>query len=294
MSLMRCHTPILWLACVSLPAAVFDVTRYGAIADGASDAAPGIQAAIDAAAQSGGGTVLIPPASAPYLLRKTLRIRGHNIELAGPGATLQLADGAVNGRTEYTMYAEGSESAPLQRVTLRGFTLDANYFAQSNSRHSKAIVFRFVEHALVEDVTILGPYVGLSFRRGSHHAVARRVTVIDYQEDAFDAGGDADEVSNGVVRDVSFTGVVARDAPRCAPDGNAFEIEDGAQDILIDHALVDNVSGSGAVLRNHKSEGLENHSRDVELREVQMRGIRGAYGIAVRAAPSPSPRNTYK
>src|SRR6185436_6351130 len=39
---------------------VFDVTQYGALGDGATDATAAIQAAAAAAAAAGGGTVFIP------------------------------------------------------------------------------------------------------------------------------------------------------------------------------------------------------------------------------------------
>jgi hypothetical protein len=155
------------------------------------------------------------------------------------------------------------------------------------------VVFRFAENALVEDVTISHPYVGLSFRRGSTGAVARRVTVTDYQEDGFDAGGDAEEVPGGTVRGVTFVDVIARDAMRCAADGNAFEIEDGAQGVLIQEALVENVAGNGAGLRNHIRPGVEDQSRDIEFRNVAMRHTAGAYSIFVRASDT-EPSNTYR
>ncbi|HWB99392.1 MAG TPA: glycosyl hydrolase family 28-related protein [Bryobacteraceae bacterium] len=280
--------------CLAVCAAEFDAARFGAVADGVTDSTAALQAALDAAARAGGGTVVIPPASAPYLLRDTLFIRGSHIEIRGPDATLRLADGAFNGRTKYILFAEGTENAPLRRVVLRGLTIDANYFHQVGSRNSKAVVFRYVEQALVEDVAIAHPYVGLSFRRGSTGAVARRVTVTDYQEDGFDAGGDADEVSGGTVRGVTFVDVTARDAMRCAPGGNAFEIEDGANGVLIQDAVIDHVGGNGVGLRNHVHPALEDHSSDIELRNVTIRRTAGPYSIFVRAATEARSQNSYR
>jgi hypothetical protein len=146
---------------------------------------------------------------------------------------------------------------------------------------------------LVEDVTIMRPYVGLSFRRASNGATARRVIVTDYWEDAFDAGGDADEFSGGRIRGVAFIDVVARDAPNAARDGNAFEIEDGAEDVVVRNALVENVSGNGAGLRNHVHQGVEAHSRNIEFSDVIIRRIGGPYSIFVRAAPGAESFNTF-
>ncbi len=40
---------------------VYDITQFGAVADGVTNCAAAIQAAVDAAAANGGGTVLLPP-----------------------------------------------------------------------------------------------------------------------------------------------------------------------------------------------------------------------------------------
>src|SRR5262249_7536764 len=48
----------------------------------------------------------------------------------------------------------------------------------------------------------------------------------------------------GKCRRITFADLVSRDAPRDAWDGNAFEIEDGAEDILIQDALVENVAAN--------------------------------------------------
>ena len=59
----------------------------------------------------------------------------------------------------------------------------------------------------------------------------------------FDASGDANEFSGAKTRDIRFIDVVARDAPRA--DGNAFEIEDGVENVLVENATVENVAGNG-------------------------------------------------
>jgi polygalacturonase len=46
---------------------VFDITDFGAVADGATDSGPAIQAAIDAASGSGGGIVRVPAADLPFV-----------------------------------------------------------------------------------------------------------------------------------------------------------------------------------------------------------------------------------
>ena len=262
-----------------------DVTRFGAVADGVTDSTRAIQAAIDAAASLGGGRVLFPPASAPYVVSDTIRISSSNIELVGRGAELRLADDAVGGRASPMVLVEGTNEHPVRQVVIGGLAVDANYFAQSNARGSKAVVVRFAEDSRIEDVEIRRAYVGVSVRR-SFDIEVRRVTVSDYAEDAFDAGGDADLVSGGLAARISFVDVVARDAPRAADDGNAFEIEDGVETILIEDGLVENVAGNGVGMRNHDTADHINHSRDVELRRVTLRGIGGAYAVFASARPA--------
>jgi hypothetical protein len=230
------------------------------------------QAALDA-----GGRVVLPPGV--HRLERGLVIRRDGVELTGPGATLLLAGGAAR-RDEPVILVERARG-----VTLRGFTLDANAWNQPARRPGKAIQFRFAEDALVEDVTILRPYVGLSFRQGCRRAIARRVTVVDYQEDAFDAGGDADEVDGGTTHEITFDRVVARDAPRAARDGNGFEIEDGAHGVRLLGVRVENVAGNGIGLRNHQSKPLQNHTARITVERAILRRLGGAHALFATAAP---------
>jgi hypothetical protein len=272
------------VVCFTGAAADHDVTRFGAVADGVTDDTAAIQAAIDQAASDGGGRVRFPVAAGAYLVRDTLRITTSGIELEGAGARLLLADGAISGRVAEVLLVSGEEGRPIRDIAIRGLTIDANYFNQLGARGSKAVVFRFAEDSRIEDVAITRPYVGLSLRR-SVRVNARRVTVTDYQEDAFDAGGDADLASGGLARGISFIDVEARDAPRAAPDGNAFEIEDGVEGVLILDALVASVAGNGVGMRNHATGGNVNRSSDVELRNVRFEAIGGDYAVFAAARP---------
>src|SRR5262245_10454838 len=79
----RSGLPLLLLGSIAAHAAVFNVLDFGAVADGVADSAPGIQAAVDAAVKTGGGTVLLPPAKTPYLVRRTITIHGSGVEVSG-------------------------------------------------------------------------------------------------------------------------------------------------------------------------------------------------------------------
>ena len=94
---MRLATPLLLLAAFLLapgPARAqspfaHDVRHYGAVGDGQAIDSDAINRAIDAAAEAGGGLVLLP---AGQYLSYTIRLRSHVTLQIGPGATLIAAD----------------------------------------------------------------------------------------------------------------------------------------------------------------------------------------------------------
>src|SRR5207237_10337810 len=80
--------------------AVYNVRAYGARGDGIGDDTPALQAAIDAAASTDGGIVLIPTGTYPLSRPLSVTAGGITLAGAGPAATTLLAlpanvDGAV-------------------------------------------------------------------------------------------------------------------------------------------------------------------------------------------------------
>ena len=67
---------------------VFDITDFGAVADGSTDSAPAIQAAIDAASGTGGGIVRVPAADLPFVAGLLVLKSNVNLRIES-GATLQ-------------------------------------------------------------------------------------------------------------------------------------------------------------------------------------------------------------
>ena len=265
----------------------FDVKSYGARGDGVTDDAGAIQKAIDAAAEAGGGVVLFPRSASPYLVTRTLKITSSDIELSGDGATVQLADGAANGTGKkpflntagqvHVIYVTGSESERIRKLRVTGLTVDGNIYNQSGYYNPRGIVFEHAEDVLVKDVRIVRAFVGLDFGRDCADCEARNCVIENYSEDGFDASGDSDHASGSVTTNVRFVNCHARNAPRT--DGNAWEIEDGAQNVLVEDCSVENVSGNAFGIRNHWSKGKKSHSRGVELRRVRIHNIAGKYGI---------------
>ena len=73
------------------PARMVSVTDFGARGDGVTDDWPAFQAAVDSlrVGEATGGILLVPPASRPYLLSRTLVVGGvHGLTLVGYGAAL--------------------------------------------------------------------------------------------------------------------------------------------------------------------------------------------------------------
>jgi polygalacturonase len=76
-------------------ASIFNVTRYGAVADGASNNAAAFASAIAAASAQGGGVVLVPAAAQPYGIACSNTGFGYYGVLLPANVTLQINAGAT-------------------------------------------------------------------------------------------------------------------------------------------------------------------------------------------------------
>ena len=141
----------------------------GAIAAGKTDCLAAIRKAISQVAAAGGGTVIFPPAKQPYVVSGTVIIRSSNVKLSGKGATIKLADGAANGtkakRTTdsqvHVLWVAGEPNKPVQRIEIRGLTIDATIYRQEDYYNPRAIVSEHGTRAGVRNVKILRPFVGV-------------------------------------------------------------------------------------------------------------------------------------
>ncbi len=122
---------------------VVNVVTIGATADGTTDDAAAFQAAIDRLAKTG-GRVLVPWAVRPYRIGKTLTVSSDHVEIWGPSARLQFADGAG-------LAALGTEGRPLRDLAMRGLRLErAGTGAGSIVRLSR------VDEVVLEDLQVKG------------------------------------------------------------------------------------------------------------------------------------------
>jgi len=266
--MIRLFAIVALLAALAAPAGadlVVDIADFGGVADGKTDNAPAFRRAMQEIAEAGGGRILFPPGKRPYLVADTLLIDESNVELLGEGATVKLADGASDGRRVHVIHVRGTSDEPLRNVTLRGLTVDANYWAQEDSARPRGIQIEWTRNALVDRVRIVRAWVGLSLGRGTVDSEARDCEVKLWHNDAYSVDGAG---HSGSTKRIRLLRCRAVDSPNEADGGlpgrrdNAFEIEDGCQEVELIECHVADAGGTGFGIRNH-----------AQPREVETRGI---------------------
>lgn len=168
--------------------AVFDVRDYGATPDGTTSAAAAIQAALDAAASAGGGTVRIPPGD--YAVPSRLAV-GSGVTIEGAGATLLIPGGPGFA----VLDVDGKE-----RVAIRGLAIrKAPAVVTAHGGYGVLVRGESVD-VLIEGVRALEGSQGIRVdgTEGTTSGTCRRVTLRDVVvEDSTSYGiqlGDCDGV----------------------------------------------------------------------------------------------------
>ena len=263
---------------------VIDVREFGARGDGKQDDAPAIQAAVRLAEQLGGGRVVVPATREFYLLGSTIRIRGHHVTLTGPGARLKLKD-AVGRIHLLHIGGDGPTRSVAEHIEVSGLLLDGNYRSQPQQRAGGLPRCVWVEHAghvVIRDLEIRDAWCGVSLAINTRDCLVENVTVTDWDHDAFGASGWG---INGGCTDVKFLRCRAVDTPRCV---KAWEIEEGAQRILLEDCVVENLGGTGTgfYVRHH------GYRWPVLVDDVTFRRCRASRvnGDGFRIATSPGPQ----
>jgi hypothetical protein len=130
----------------AVPPAATDVRRLGALGDGVRDDAAAINAALLAAAKSGGGVVHLPAGT--FLVGQTLLFPSERpVILAGSGAgatTIKLKDGAnrdLVSQADFSELTGRSSKRGLDRAGLKDLRLDGNRL-----RNSKGAGVRWYGH----------------------------------------------------------------------------------------------------------------------------------------------------
>ncbi|MEO2023943.1 MAG: glycosyl hydrolase family 28-related protein [Pirellulaceae bacterium] len=236
-------------------ATVVNVRDLGAVGDGRTDDTKAIQRAIDQVAKTG-GRVLLPPSRHAYMIHDALTIRASNTELYGPGATIKMADHAIDGKVIDCVEIVGTEKAVVRNVIIRGLTIDANYWQQENSYNPRGIDSDWATRVLIDKVTIQRAFVGLTFGMGVTHSEARDCLVTQWHNDGYDASGDG---LSGSCHHIRFVRCRAVNSPNETDGGlagsrdDAWELEDGCFDVELVDCVVENAGGTGFGVRNHAS-----------------------------------------
>jgi polygalacturonase len=144
-----------------IPNATFDITAFGALADGVTDNAAAVQAAIDSASRAGGGVVVVPQAVKPYECGPIILASSINLQIKS-GAVLQCLPYAKYPLTA-TAYAHFIFAANVHDVEISGSgTIDgqgAAWWAAFNANGSMPhrpylIKFSPCTTVYVHDVTL--------------------------------------------------------------------------------------------------------------------------------------------
>jgi len=253
---------------------VLRVSEFTSASAEARDWAEPINRAIRSA--NPGDAVVLDWRDTPYVIRSAISIDRDGITLDGRGATVRFADNAMRGEIVDCVEVLGSPEDPVEGVTVKNLTIDANYWNQPGSYNPRGFDSDHARDLLVENVTILNAFVGLTFGLGVEGAKARGCTVRRYFDDAFNASGDG--VSGGA-SGILFEGCLAEDARNEANGGppgvrnNAWEIEDGAQNITVRGCAIRNVDGNGFAVRNHGGDVSTAHVRFVRCVAENVSGL---------------------
>ncbi len=181
-------------AAVPAAAATFDVRQYGAAGDGIAKDTAAIQRAIDAAAQAGGGTVVVP---AGRYLSGTVRLRSY--------VTLHLDNGATLLASPDIADFEAYEPLPFQSVSdhettyfrqalilgenVRNIAITGQGIVDGNRTKRggpKTIAIKLCQHVAIRGITVQNsPNYSISFW-GTDFVDIDGVTILNGYSDGID------------------------------------------------------------------------------------------------------------
>lgn len=140
---------------------VYDVTQWGTVGDGSTNDAPAVQAAGDAAASAGGGTVFFPAGT--FEMGETVDVANWNgvtVTGAGMGATTVTAGG-----DDYSAFEGISSSSDyLEDFTIRDMTIDCSQLGDgaTYSTDEKCIFTQYTRRMQILNVFAYGaPATGI-------------------------------------------------------------------------------------------------------------------------------------
>lgn len=188
---------------------------YLAKGDGISDDAPAIQAAIDAAYASGGGTVFIPKGTFRLITRQGtqqvyIRPRS-NVNIVGNGDTsILIADDGVNTTSTFNVIRHVSDDTytSIDNVEFRNFKIDCNGLNNlvpngSPNKDNVAIGIWQGSNILVDNITVVNNAGRQCFSFGNNtspHSISNlRITNCHVHKVATDITGNIYQTDHSVI-----------------------------------------------------------------------------------------------
>jgi len=262
---MRLFLPLLFIIVLSPCSytADFNLVDFSVVADGRTDCSEAIQKVFDAAGRAGGGRIIIPPADKPYLVSKTITLRFSNIEVLAEGATLQLADNIVKSSKDHLFHIVGEKGQKISNVVVKGLTLDANFwnqgFAVKEGICPRGLVVNYAQKVLFDDVHVKRAWVSVSFSSGTFDCEARDCTVSQWHNDGFNAADGAKKIK--FVRCRAYNAIDEKEGGPPGSRDNAWEIEDGVNNITLIDCIVEKAGGKAFTVRSHDRPSVSKNIR---------------------------------
>lgn len=175
---------------------------FGAIGDGVTNDTAFIQAAIDAVAALGGGSVVLPPGN--YRLQSTLTIPG-KVRLIGKGAgrVFQPVQAAATTLSWYGGAAEmvrvGYQGATVVNGGIEGIRLDGRALA------TRGLAIKDLQHGVFEEIVITGATSSALYMTNS--ATFDPTGFCDFKGIQISLRGGATNSAHGILLDGTGTGV---------------------------------------------------------------------------------------
>ncbi|EHR61565.1 endopolygalacturonase [Saccharomonospora cyanea NA-134] len=228
-----------------IPARTVDVTDYGAVGDGSTDARPAIEAALADMERAGGGRVVLPPGT--WFSAGPIRLRSHVDLHVSSGATLRFSEdpadylpvvpsrwegtemfgyspllhahrvhdvavtggGLIDGNAEDGFAAwrelQGEDQQALRRMGKEGVPVEERVFGEGHYLRPSMLQFYESSDVLVEGVTIVDAPMWVNHFIYSDDITVRDVTVKTHRPN--NDGVAIDSSSDVLVENNDFQGI---------------------------------------------------------------------------------------
>jgi hypothetical protein len=201
---------------VTKPGSIFNVTSYGAVADGASDNGTAFASAIAAASTNGGGVVLVPAAARPYEIACTRTGFGPYGILLPSNVTLQINPGA-------TVQAMAGAPSVCSLIAVGGTNINVvgGGIVDGNVAHNAGKELNLVFLGIGSNITVANLTLQNAPQDGIYLQEGLGYTVANVQIYGVTATGN---VRDGLTIDTS-SGIVVRDSTFTASGACGIDIE---------------------------------------------------------------------